>query len=268
MDRIDGLAAEHPDALRRRLMRRLTVAGVLIVILLGALAVFDRLSRLETDDAAPTRPAAKAPPAPDAPTVGPSVHTDGSRPVGEPPPPPIQPSLADTPPAEPKAVPVEPKAVPVEPPPKPEVAAQPVAGPAVPTPAVPPPAARPPAVKPASPVAAPAAPPAVPEGTAGGEIRPAAPVAAAAPVPAPARPLLPLLKRGYVLQAGVFTNPERAEELRARLVLAGVPVSVESRVQVGPFATAQEAAAAREKIRAFGVEAILIPPPRGRAAAR
>lgn len=244
MDRIDGFAGDSPDAAKRRLTRRLVMAGVLIVILLGALAVFDQLSRMEAEDTAPARPIAKAPePAP----VGPSVRTDGSYPVGAPPPPPIQPSIAD-----------EPK---VEPPPKPEVAAQPVAEPAAPAPA---PAAKPapkPVAKPVVPV-----PDAVPEGTVGGELRPAGPTPAVAP--APGRPVLPQLKRGYVLQAGVFTSTERAEELRARLVMAGVPVTVESRVQVGPFATAREAAAAREKIKALGVDSIVIPPTRSRPSGR
>jgi DedD protein len=75
-------------------------------------------------------------------------------------------------------------------------------------------------------------------------------------------------RRGYVLQAGVFMSTERAEELRARLLMAGVPVTIESRVQVGPFASAQEAAAAREKIKALGVESIVIPPARPRPAGR
>ena len=39
-------------------------------------------------------------------------------------------------------------------------------------------------------------------------------------------------------------------------------------VQVGPFATQQEAAAAREKIKALGIESIVIPPARTRAAGR
>jgi DedD protein len=45
-----------------------------------------------------------------------------------------------------------------------------------------------------------------------------------------------------------------AEELRARLELAGIPTQIEARVQVGPFKTRQEADAAREKLRALGME--------------
>lgn len=79
----------------------------------------------------------------------------------------------------------------------------------------------------------------------------------------PVRPVLSRLASGFVLQAGVFTNTERAEELKAKLLLVGVPVTIESRVQVGPFASQKEADAARQKIRNLGIESILIPPRAG-----
>lgn len=78
--------------------------------------------------------------------------------------------------------------------------------------------------------------------------------------PAPAR-----LLSGHVLQAGVFSDVRRAEELHARLTLNGIPSSLEVRVQVGPFRNRGEADAAREKMKALGVDAVLLPP---RAAAR
>ena len=254
MDRTEEFQAPTPEEIRRRLTRRLVAAGVLIVVLLGALAIFDQLSRMEPDAPPPPKAVAKTEP-PSPPVVGPSVRTDGQYPVGAPPPPPIQPSV-------------------VEPPPKPEVAAEPAV--AAPPPAVTPaarpatrPIARPIAPLPAVPVPAPAPAETVPEGTSGGEIKPAPATATAAAVPTTAaRPLIQQLRRGYVLQAGVFMSTERAEEMRARLAVSGVPVTIESRVQVGPFATSQEAAAAREKIKALGIETIVIPPARARAAGR
>ena len=42
--------------------------------------------------------------------------------------------------------------------------------------------------------------------------------------------------------------------------MAGVPVTIESRVQVGPFASQKEADAARKKIQELGIESIVIPP--------
>lgn len=66
---------------------------------------------------------------------------------------------------------------------------------------------------------------------------------------------------GYVLQAGVFASHQRAEELLAKLQLSGIPATIESRVQVGPFKTREEADAVRAKLRELGIsEAILVPP--------
>lgn len=60
--------------------------------------------------------------------------------------------------------------------------------------------------------------------------------------------------RAFALQVGVFSNPVNAEELRARLSLAGIPAHVETRVHVGPFATRQEATAAQARLKALGLE--------------
>lgn len=69
---------------------------------------------------------------------------------------------------------------------------------------------------------------------------------------------------GFLLQAGVFSSAQRAEELHARLTLSGVPSTLETRVQVGPFRTRQEAEAAQEKLRQLGVESMLVPPKGGK----
>jgi DedD protein len=60
--------------------------------------------------------------------------------------------------------------------------------------------------------------------------------------------------KAFVLQVGVFMNPNNAEDLRAKLALAGIPVMLETRVQVGPFKTRDEVAAAQSKLKALGLE--------------
>ena len=91
---------------------------------------------------------------------------------------------------------------------------------------------------------------------------PARAEAAAAPAasaPAPAR-----LFNGYAVQAGVFSDPRRAEELHAKLTLEGIPSTIEARVEVGPFKTRQEAEAARAKLNALGIDAVVLPPKGGK----
>lgn len=75
------------------------------------------------------------------------------------------------------------------------------------------------------------------------------------PVPAP-----PRLFSGFALQAGVFSSTKAAEELHAKLTLNGIPSTLETRVQVGPFKTRAEAEAAREKMQALGIDALLMAP--------
>ena len=286
MDRIEQ---ESPAELKRKLSKRLGLAAVLIVILLGALAGFDYLSQMERE--------ASQPVAPVQPRIGPSITT--GRPTD--PVPPVDVPITPPPTLAPKEdVPA------VEPPPKPEVAAQPTVAPPSPAPVsaqpVPVPAVgKPPVPKTTgAPTPGPSASPQptsvpVPVGKPTAEVRPpvsesspegssSAPVvgapasasAATAPPtrlpsppkaaqtsPAP-RPVLSRLASGFVLQAGVFSSTERAEELKAKLVMAGVPVTIESRVQVGPFASQKEADEARKKIRDLGIDSIVIPPRAGR----
>jgi DedD protein len=74
--------------------------------------------------------------------------------------------------------------------------------------------------------------------------------------PAPAsRPIARAVEsaRQFLVQVGVFGNLANAEELRTRLENAGVPAHIEARVQVGPFASREEAERAQEKMRAIGV---------------
>ncbi|MFT3734199.1 MAG: SPOR domain-containing protein [Rhodocyclaceae bacterium] len=64
----------------------------------------------------------------------------------------------------------------------------------------------------------------------------------------------------FLVQAGVFANYSNAEELRNKLVAAGIPAQIESRVQIGPFANKQEAAAAQQKLRALGLDGGMLVP--------
>lgn len=74
----------------------------------------------------------------------------------------------------------------------------------------------------------------------------------AEPLPPPGR--LPPEGKAFALQVGVFVNARNAEELRARLSLAGIPSQVETRVQVGPFHSREEAIAAQAKLKAQGLD--------------
>jgi DedD protein len=70
----------------------------------------------------------------------------------------------------------------------------------------------------------------------------------------------PRVATGFMVQAGVFVNTRRAEELHARLLQNGIPATLETRVQVGPFKTQAEAQAARAKMKALGIEGVVLPP--------
>ena len=57
---------------------------------------------------------------------------------------------------------------------------------------------------------------------------------------------------------GVFNNVANAEDLRAKLELNGIPATIEARVQVGPFASREEAEAARAKLKELGLDGGLL----------
>lgn len=126
--------------------------------------------------------------------------------------------------------------------------------------------------EPTAPAAAPAeaappdvAPNSVPaDGTVTGAASMPTPAAVAAqPAPAPAPP------DGYLVQLGVFGALENAEALRADLAARGLPVRVEGRVVVGPFAEKAAAEAARVRLRReTGAVGFVVPPRTARAAGR
>ncbi len=215
------------DALKKRLLNRIAVAGVVIVGLLAGLAVFDAMNRPE----APA-PVAQAP----APA---EQKAEEAKPPATPPEE-AKPAEAPPPAEEKKAE------VPAEPERTAPAAAPAFAGPApeksLTKPATPRPAMHKPTVQPA---------PAKPE-----PAREIARTEEAARHAPPARPLEKAVEaaRRYLVQLGVFNNVANAEDLRAKLTLNGIPSQIEARVQVGPFATREEAEAARQKLISLGME--------------
>ena len=257
----------NPSEIRGQLVKRLAVAGVLVALLLGVLAVFDRLSTTEEVDIPVfTQPVPVAP------------RKEVTQPV-----------TAATNLPEPPAPAVE------EPPPAPVVEEQPVAkvetkepakseirgsarstvSNAKPAPAtivdsgprqhsLPSTQSRPTVQRipeaTGEPIVTPMpTPPVVPE--AKPAATPSARIAELRRSPGVSETSnVQRLFSGFLLQAGVFSSAQRAEELHAKLTLSGVPSTLETRVQVGPFKTRQEAEAAQERLRQLGIESLLVPP--------
>jgi DedD protein len=216
----DTKAPQQALDLKRKLIGRMVFAGLLIVALLVTLAVFDYLS-------VSNEPVPSAPQFTERVPVAKKEITQALKPA-EPPP-------EETQAAEPEssAVPVDKSMPSAEPPPRPEVLAQPVlpknqTRSTVPLATTHPMTTLTPNAAPPQPVAEPAPP--------------------------------PRLFSGYALQAGVFSDTRRAEELHAKLTLNGIPSTLEARVQVGPFKTRQDAETAREKIKTLGIDAVLLMP--------
>ncbi|MBS1230196.1 MAG: cell division protein [Proteobacteria bacterium] len=230
-------AAADPSEIKRKLAWRMGVAGLMIIGLLGALALFDRLST-------PSEPEPSAPQFTEPVPVAKKMITQPVTPA-EPVPEAAKAAGKEASVPESSAPPVDKSAPRAEPPPRPAVAAQP----ALPRAAQPAGQARP-AASQSRPAAA-ATTASVPSP------RSESPVAAAPPAP-------PRLFSGYALQAGVFSDPRRAEELNARLILEGIPSSIEARVQVGPFKSRAEAEEVRQKMKAMGIDSVMLPPPKAK----
>lgn len=269
---------------RRQLWIRAGVAGGLIAVLLGGLALFDHLSRPPQPEEVvlPTKPIAPAQISDnagrDAPPdvvragesagevsagdVAPAVSPEGSAP------PRLPESEAD---GGRLAEGTRPLVRPGPPVAQADSAVAKVAGetPAAKTgvtaagrPATPVTAPRPPETG-ASPAVAAPTPSARPAPSAQ---TPAAvpPVAATPAAPAalqkPVQPATVESAQGYVLQFGFFSSVASAEALKARLAQAGVPSQIETRLIVGPFADRREALAAQARLREKGVDSgVLLP---------
>jgi DedD protein len=91
------------------------------------------------------------------------------------------------------------------------------------------------------------------------------PLAAAMPRPRPLPPDSPAQSQPgavgerFVVQLGVFNNPERARELVAKLSKQGIRAHMETRVQLGPFSNRAEADKAQVEMRKLGMPALVTP---------
>lgn len=229
------------DALRKRLLSRIAVAGVAIVGLLGGLAVYDSLNKPQVPSM-PKMAAAPAEPEEKARQEVVEEKAGEARPEEDKP---AENAAADTGKQEEDKLAAVPSV--------PERSETPLAPPPAAKPLTPPATARAAAIKPSPPAAAPSRPdarreiaraaPAAPEGT------------QAAHAPA-SRPLTRAAEsaRRFLVQVGVFSNHANAEELVQQLQAAGIPAQVESRVQAGPFASRAEVDAARVKLKGLGID--------------
>jgi len=86
------------------------------------------------------------------------------------------------------------------------------------------------------------------------------PAAAPRPTPAPPPATLPAAPgERFVVQLGVFSNPAHARELVDKLRKQGIRAHTETRVQLGPFASREEAEKAQAEMRKLGVQALVTP---------
>jgi len=240
------------DNLKQKLVMRVAFAGVLIAVLLAALAFIDYLGQPAEEPVASGPTFSSPVPVPKKEVSQPLKNAEPAAPAAAPEAPKVVEGTAPVP----LAAPAAPAAPAADAPPKPVVAPQPVLPPSDAKAQAAPARAATRAQTPA-------------EGTSsqftseGDKLLPAEsrPQPAAAPAAAPAAPPAPpRLFSGYAVQAGVFADAQRAEELRAKLTLNGIPSTMEARVQVGPFKTREEAESAREKMKALGIDGILLPP--------
>jgi len=229
-------AATPEEALKRRLLSRLAVAGGLVVALLVGLGVLDRISRAPEVEApkmasasGPIEPAETpvaekpAEAAPEAAATDEKGNAITDSDTTEAPP------LIAEHPAKPLTVPAEARTASLRPSPEAAVPGR--------------------AQEPAQHLAQ--RPPVVADGHHAPASRPLTQPSAAIPVQ-PAQ--VAESNRQFVVQMGVFNNVANAEELRAKLELAGIPAQIEARVKVGPFATREEAEVARKKLASLGLD--------------
>lgn len=65
--------------------------------------------------------------------------------------------------------------------------------------------------------------------------------------------------KAYTVQLGLFSNPENALQLQKRLAEHGIKSYTETRLNVGPFQNKAEADQAMTRIRSMGINAVLVP---------
>lgn len=224
----ESSAANDDEALKKKLLQRIAVAGVVILGLLGGLAVFEMLSRPQPETPKIAAAPEAKPEAPAEPEKEPSETQEKA-------------------PTEKETV-AEEKAATAAP----EESAPAISPPSKPL--TPPATARQAAIKPSEAVTPVAKPDARRE------------IARVFPAPAgESKPVTPLAKaaaesaRRLFLQVGVFTEHANAEELAEKLKAAGIPVRLETRVAAGPFASQKELETARAKLKELGIgESLLV----------
>lgn len=92
---------------------------------------------------------------------------------------------------------------------------------------------------------------------------PPAPKSTPVPPQPPAAPppqAMPAAGKGFVVQLGVFSNPDNARELVEKLNKQGIRAHLEARVQIGPFLNRQEAEKAQAAMRKLGYNALVTLP--------
>lgn len=62
---------------------------------------------------------------------------------------------------------------------------------------------------------------------------------------------------GFIVQLGVFSNPDNARDLVQRLNRQGIKAYSETRVMVGPFLNRQEAEKANAELARLGIKAVV-----------
>lgn len=238
-----NLPENDEDVLRQRLLRRIGLAGVLIVALVSSLAIFDAVF---VDPPAPLPLSVEAPPVAVSPEA-PSAEDPPADKLAEATPETPAEAAKDTEAEKPADNTVEKAAE------KPVAPVAKAAAPSVPehtaAPSLPPVRERPltkPAVSQPASVRSMATTPVAPE--------------PARTVTKSIRPLSGAdeASRRYLVQMGVFSNVANAEELKSRLDKAGIPAQIEARVQVGPFSNKTEAEAAQKKMATMGLNGLLV----------
>lgn len=214
---------ENEDVKKKALLR-LGVAGVITAAALAGLWWLDQGA-----DKAKSAPPKVTSPAPIVPAASPETAPPQTEPAGT-----ETPAIKEVEtPASPQPAEAAPR-TPNEPPPPPRVSNGTKA---------PPPPAQPGATptRAATTTSAPAPPPSAPQAQ------------SQAPAPAQAIPA----GKGYVVQLGVFSNPDNAREMVEKLNRQGIRAHLEARVQLGPFLNRNEAEKAQAEMRKLGYGALV-----------
>jgi len=220
-------AVQEKDEVKQRAIKRLLVAVVLVIIAVGILTYLSYYKPTKVV----TKPTPETLPPPPPPIVtGPEPQI-------------VQPAPAEALPELPPPLPAEapatqPEPTPLPPPPPPAVSSKPLPQPGPGPKKVPTSAPKPLEQKPE-------------------ELKPLVPAQnAPQAVPTPSKPSAG--GQGYVVQFGVFSNPQNALQLVEKLKQAGIAAQTETHVQLPPFKTRAEADAALAKMREKGLTATVV----------